>query len=125
MTDSPTHLRLSSDLMTFAAGSRPESGSETVEQRERLEDAERQLRRAAAKALHDAERLAELEQQIQHLQQDVVELSRALIRETRLREEVQSNLAARESEIVALHGSTSWRITGPLRRIRLALPQRS
>ena len=82
-----------------------------------LKDLERKLKKATAQAEQGAERVAELEQQLERAQHDVVELSRALIRETHLRE-------AAQGEIADLRSSTSWRITKPLRGIRLAIGRR-
>jgi len=81
------------------------------------EDLERKLMKATAQAEQGAERIAELEERLERAQHDVVELSRALIRETHLRE-------AAQGEIADLRSSTSWRITKPLRGIRLALGRR-
>lgn len=82
-----------------------------------LEDLERKLMKATAQAEQGVERIAELEERLERAQRDVVELSRALIRETHLRE-------AAQGEIADLRSSTSWRITKPLRGIRLALGRR-
>lgn len=82
-----------------------------------LEDLEQKLMKATAQAEQGAERIAELEERLERAQRDVVELSRALIRETHLRE-------AAQGEIADLRRSTSWRITKPLRGIRLALGRR-
>lgn len=88
------------------------------------EKLERQLKKLTERAEREAERATDLERQLERAQHDVVELSRAFIRETQLREAAQEELARKEAEIAMLRNSTSWRVTGPLRGIRLALGRR-
>lgn len=124
MTDTPAHMRSASVPLPFMLTRQPEAGSMPSSPQDRIEEVELLLRKTMLKASRDAEQMADLEQQMERLQHDVVELSRALIRESRLREALQRDIADREEEIVELRNSTSWRITGPLRSLRLVLARR-
>lgn len=75
-----------------------------------LEDADRQLHAADASMRSLAERLRECEVRNQELPQDIMRL--------------EQELARRNAELMQIQGSTSWRLTAPLRRVGSLIKRR-
>ena len=76
---------------------------------------------AADKTNREAFKISELEKQLERSQREIVELSRMFIEETYRHEATRQEIDMKQGEIAGLRSSTSWRVTAPLRNIRLAL----